>query len=403
MSLFDDASHGPGAANPDAPRRADHHGTPDAPLRPRFEVDPSAAGKRFRRRRVRPRTVVSWAIAVLLIGGTIFGLAPSPYVIEKPGPVFDTLGTAEHDGAAVPLIDIPGQQTYPTSGELNLLTVSITGTAKRAANWLDVLQAWLDPSRSVVPHDEFFPPNVTPQEQQQQSAADMTDSKQDAVAAALVELGYDVGRDVKVASIAQGLPADGVLKVGDTVKAVNGTAVHSYRELRAAVQATKGQASKFDIIRDGSPLTVTLTPTFTQDAYLIGAGARMAYTVPFAVNLQLDNVGGPSAGMMFALGIIDKLTPGAATGGQVFAGTGTIDATGVVGPIGGIREKLWGAQRAGAKWFLAPTSNCDDVVGQIPDGLTVFAVDSLHQAREIVETIGAGGDTSKFEGCPAPH
>lgn len=367
-----------------------------------FEIEPMAPGPRPRRRRVRPRTIVSWSITALLVGGTIFGLSPSPYVIEKPGPVFDTLGTTQHDGAATPLIDIPGQKTYPTTGELNLLTVSLIGTANRSANWLDVLQAWFDPARTAVPREAIFPPSVSQEEQQQQSAADMTDSKQDAAAAALVELGYNVGQDVTVASIAQSYPADGVLKVGDIVRAVNGTAVRSYQQLRDAVQATKGAAATFDVVRGGEPLTLTLTPKSTANGYLIGAGARMAYTLPFKVNLQLDNVGGPSAGMMFALGIIDKLTPGAATGGEVFAGTGTIDSTGVVGPIGGIREKLWGAKNAGAKWFLAPAANCDEVVGHVPDGLTVFSVDSLHQAREIVETVGAGGDASKFKGCSAP-
>jgi PDZ domain-containing protein len=105
--------------------------------------------------------------------------------------------------------------------------------------------------------------------------------------------------------------------------------------------------------------------------------------------------------MMFALGIVDKLTPGAMTGGEIVAGTGTIDSAGAVGAIGGIRQKLWGAQDAGAEWFLAPESNCDEVTGHVPDGIDVFAVSTLDEARTIVDTIGEGGDTSRFPSCPA--
>ena len=105
--------------------------------------------------------------------------------------------------------------------------------------------------------------------------------------------------------------------------------------------------------------------------------------------------------MMFALGIVDKLTPDAMTGGENVAGTGTIDSAGNVGGIGGIRQKLFGAQGAGAEWFLAPETNCDEVTGNVPDGLTVFAVSTLDEAREIVETVAEGGDTATFPGCDA--
>ena len=121
------------------------------------------------------------------------------------------------------------------------------------------------------------------------------------------------------------------------------------------------------------------------------------YGSPVTVNL--GDVGGPSAGTMLALGIYDKLTPGALTGGERFAGTGTITADGVVGPIGGIRQKMYGAQRAGAEWFLAPEANCDEVVGHIPAGLQVFAMTSLDDAIDIVQTVADGGDTSKLATC----
>src|SRR5690606_29813888 len=118
------------------------------------------------------------------------------------------------------------------------------------------------------------------------------------------------------------------------------------------------------------------------------------YEFPFAVQIQLENVGGPSAGMMFALGIIDKLTPGALNGGERVAGTGTISSTGEVGPIGGIQQKMHGAKNAGAEWFLAPASNCDDVAGHVPAGLTVFAIDTLDDALVALAAVRSTGDAS---------
>jgi PDZ domain-containing protein len=113
----------------------------------------------------------------------------------------------------------------------------------------------------------------------------------------------------------------------------------------------------------------------------------------------LNNVGGPSAGMMFALGIIDTLTPGELNGGQDVAGTGTITADGTVGPIGGIRQKMWGALDAGADWFLAPESNCDEVVGHIPGRLKVFAVKTLDDSLDVLEAIRDDGDLSALPTC----
>src|SRR5690606_10810906 len=119
---------------------------------------------------------------------------------------------------------------------------------------------------------------------------------------------------------------------------------------------------------------------------------------PFDVTIQLDNVGGPSAGMMFALGIVDVLTPGEATGGEDIAGTGTIAGDGDVGPIGGIRQKLYGARDAGADWFLAPQENCDEVTGHVPDGLRVVSVDTLADALTAVDAI-AHGDVDGLPAC----
>ena len=134
---------------------------------------------------------------------------------------------------------------------------------------------------------------------------------------------------------------------------------------------------------------------------IIGVFVGGDYEFPIEVRIQLENVGGPSAGMMFALGIIDKLTPGELNGGENVAGTGPISGSGEVGAIGGIRQKMWGAVRSGADWFLAPASNCGEVVGHVPSGLTVFAVATLDDALTALSAIADGADTASLPTCSA--
>ena len=145
---------------------------------------------------------------------------------------------------------------------------------------------------------------------------------------------------------------------------------------------------------DGTQETLQITPTIseTTEAPALGIAAGYSYDFPFDVEIQLDDVGGPSAGMMFALGIIDKTTPGELNGGERVAGTGTITASGTVGPIGGIRQKLYGALDACATVFLAPSSNCDEVVGHVPDGVRVVRVATFDEGLSAVEDIASGED-----------
>lgn len=347
---------------------------------------------------------IGWgSLTVAVVIAVVFALLPSPYVIEQPGPVYDTLGVAKNaDDHEVPLIEIPDEQTYPTDGELNLLTVSVVGHPGQTPGWFEVLAAWIDPTRSVVPVEAIFPPGVSNEDRDAQNQAAMVDSQQDAIAAALVELGYDFPRDVTVAGLLEDSPADGVIEEGDVIVSFDGTAVHSVDELQHAVRE-HGTTTPAPIVieRDGAEQTVEVTPVDRDGTPVLGVGVRMVYDFPIDVELQLDNVGGPSAGMMFALGIIDKLTPGAMTGGEIVAGTGTIDSAGSVGAIGGIRQKLWGAKDAGAEWFLAPATNCDEVTGHVPDGLEVFAVRTLDEARTIVEDLADGEVDGSYASCPA--
>ena len=342
-------------------------------------------------------------LGVALVGGIVLGLTPSPYAIETPGPVYNTLGTAPNDaGRETPLISIPGHTVYPTKGSLDLLTVSLLGNPDNRPSWLTVATAWLNPSEAVIPIDVEFPANVTSEQRDAQNQAEMVDSQQEAIAAAFTHLGYSYPSTVTVTALPKGSPAAGVIKAKDRVVSVNGTPVSDIEALRAALKANgAGNEATLGIVRAGQNKTVSVAPIEDQGAIVVGINVTMQYKFPFDVHIQLDQVGGPSAGMMFALGIIDKLTPGRLQGGADVAGTGTIDRSGTVGPIGGIQQKLYGAKNAGADWFLAPAANCNEVTGHIPGGLKVFAVKTLDDSLAVLTAIRTGANTSGLPHCPS--
>jgi len=345
-----------------------------------------------------------WALLIALIALVVLTFLPTPYVIQRPGPVYNTLGTAaDADGEQVPLISIDGAETYETGGALDLTTVQVVGNRERTPSWFELALAWMDSSRAVVPLDSVFPEGVTTEQRDEQNATLMVDSQHEATAAALGELGYDTGAQVAVVDTVEGSPADGVVQPDDVITAIDGVDVTSATQLREAIQAAGGTDVALTIERSGASQQVVLTPEKHVDngttTWLVGVTLRTDYDFPIDVSIQLDNVGGPSAGMMFALGIIDTLTPGELNGGENVAGTGTIEADGTVGPIGGIRQKLYGARDAGAEYFLAPSANCDEVVGHIPDGLTVISTSTLEESVDALEVIADGGDVSALPAC----
>jgi PDZ domain-containing protein len=266
------------------------------------------------------RRVIGWtslvAALVLALG---LSFIPSPYVIEQPGPVYNTLGTTTHDDRDVPLISITGEQTYPTSGSLDMLTVSVVGSPQNLPSWAEVVEAWFDRSRAVVPVESIYPSSETVEERDQQNQRLMIDSQQEAIAAALTNLGYRYTESVSVEQVGEGTPATGILQTGDIIESVNGRAVTTLDELRTAI-SENGDATSATLIvsRNDAQQTVKVTPRKNNSgSVVLGIGVAVVYHFPFTVEIQLDNVGGPSAGMMFALGIIDTLTPDNLTGGQM--------------------------------------------------------------------------------------
>lgn len=348
-----------------------------------------------RRRSPRSRALFVAGGTALVLGGAGL-LLPSPYIVESPGPTFNTIG----ESGSNPLISIEGRETYPTTGELDLTTVYVSGGPNSGISMAEVLLAWVSREDAVLPVDFVYPPGTTSNEVQEENAAAMSSSQESAVAAALAQLDIPFTEELAVAGVMEGAPAEGKLETGDILVKVDGTTIEGMDSLREALNAGGGKPASITVRRDGTEQDVTVTPVRSESgAYQVGAYLNIDYTFPFDVSIALENVGGASAGMMFALGIIDKLTPDELTNGQHFAGTGTIDAAGNVGPIGGIGQKMVGARDAGARFFLAPAANCGEVAGNIPDDLVVVSVETLDDAVEAVRTLASGGSADGLGSC----
>jgi len=342
------------------------------------------------------RRAVAGVVAVFcgLLLGAVGNLVHLPYAIMMPGPVSNVLGQEKHkDGQPGDLIVINGQQTYPTTGALDFTTVRVNGGPGFPVNVWDVLGALVDPTEDVYPVDALFPPQQTAQEVQAENQAEMVDSQQEAAAVALRKVGFTVPERIRVGQVAKDAASGDVLKVGDVLTSVGGVAVTSADSVRAAIQkATPGQPVDVVVLRDGAPLTLHPNTGRSPDGRtVLGIVLGVDFVFPFSVKIDAGAVGGPSAGTMFSLGIYDKLTEGALTGGKNIAGTGTIDSAGNVGPIGGIRQKMVGAKQGGATFFLAPADNCDEVRGHEPDGLQVIKIATFDDAENAVTSIGKGG------------
>lgn len=317
--------------------------------------------------------------------GGVFSL-PTGYVIERPGQVFNVMGEIDQ----APVISSSDLEVYPSESRFDITTISLLGNREATPNWVQVLVAWADPEQLVLPLDEVYPPSLSTEQVRAESTAQMEISQQDAIAVALRDLGYEVPRNLYISSVLEDTPASRLLIAGDLVYEAGGVEVTTFDELRSQIQQSLGEPMSIVVLRDGQELTLEIVPEFKDDAYVIGAMIGYTYEFPADVQLQLGDVGGPSGGLIFALGIIDALTPGSLAGDNHVAGTGTISPSGEVGPIGGIDLKMIAAKQAGATLFLAPIDNCDEVVGAIPAGLDVVAVRDLSEAKSAAEALALG-------------
>ncbi|MFC5646431.1 PDZ domain-containing protein [Kitasatospora cinereorecta] len=356
-----------------------------------------------------PRRSATMLAATLLLIGLLCAsvLMKVPYTEMSPGPTYNTLG--EQDRSGDPVITITGHDTYPTSGHLNMTTVQVTG-AKYEPSLVSAVVGWLRDDVLVVPHDNVYPKGQTDKEAQQQNAEEFASSEDSAKTAALNQLGIPVGTEVIVNSVVSGGPSEGKLHAGDQIVAVDGTKVTTRESVAEQVTKHKpGETAVFTVVPHAkasatpNPADEVQVPIATGTApdssrAIVGITPGIDHSYPFKIDIGLQDVGGPSAGLMFALGIIDKLTPDDLTGGKFVAGTGTIGDDGEVGPIGGIQMKLIAARDKGAEYFFTPADNCTEAVKNTPGGLTLVKVNTLGEALDALGKIKAG-DRAALPSC----
>ncbi|WP_433387481.1 YlbL family protein [Micromonospora sp. KLBMP9576] len=330
-------------------------------------------------------TVLLGAVLTALLSIGVLG-TPVPYVVLGPGPTVNTLG--KENGKEV--IQVAGRETSSSAGQLRLTTVGVQPTVKLRS----AIQGWFSDDEAVVPRELVYPPGESREKVDERNAEDFKASQTSAETAALRELGYAVQVVVKTV-VADG-PAAGVLKPGDVLTSVDGQPVPLASRLTELIRAKPaGTALNIGYTRDGAAATATVTSRDEAGRPRIGVEIEQRQPHPFTLSIDLADIGGPSAGLMFALGIVDKLTPDDLTGGKIIAGTGTIDDSGKVGPIGGIPQKLVGAKDAGAVAFLVPAENCAEAVGSPQPGLPLLKVGSLDEALTALETLRAGGQPTR--------
>lgn len=328
----------------------------------------------------RTRTLIVGVI--LLIGLGVGGWQlPVPYAAMGPGPTFNTLGTGER-GEKV--ITFEGRRPHRTTGHLNMTTVSELDNL----DLFTAIKGWLSSSQTVVPRSLLFPPNKSQKQVQHEQQQQFASSQDSATNAALSYLGYS--KKVVVSELDKGSSAARALKIGDTITSVGGRPVRNLDDYRAALgKVPAGGTVSVGYLRDREPGTARLVAG--TDPVELGFDVVYEPRAPFTVSINLPNIGGPSAGLMFALGIIAKAGGQNLTGGKFIAGTGTINNDGDVGAIGGITLKMLAARRAGATIFLVPASNCSEARGGDPPGLRMVKVSTLDGAVHALRSLRTGG------------
>lgn len=319
-------------------------------------------------------------------------LLPVPYVLVSPGSTRNVLATGDSQ-----IIKITGHEVHESDEQLRLTTVSVAGGPGREIDLGTALLGLIRPAQVVKPVAQVYPPAITKEEADNQSKADMDRSQRAAAVAGLRAAGINVAERVKLVGASKGSHAEGIVKEGDIVTQLNGDKVTTFQTLRDAVaKLSVGDEADLTVQRDGAEEKLSFKTTENEKGEVrLGVYIAPDFELPFDVDFALNRIGGPSAGLIFSLAVVELLTPEELIKDTTIAGTGTINEVGKVGPIGGIDLKMLAAKRDGATWFLAPAENCKEVVGKIPDGLSVVRVDSLDTAVKAVKAISAGTTTGE--------
>lgn len=354
----------------------------------------------MRRSSLTRQTVTAFAsAAVFVVLAVLVAVLPVPYVTWSPGTARDVLAAGGQ--GTQPIISISDVPTYPTSGRLDLTVVSTTSADSRLS-LPQALVAYWRPDHDALPREAVYPPGRSAEDVADADAELMVSAQDDAAVAALRATQHRVEQLPAIASVTVGSPAQGRLRPGDLVVEVEGRSTPTAALVQAEVRrAQAGRPLAFVVLRDKvrTEVSVVPAPQTSGTGVQVGITLGTGYAYPARISYDLgQKIGGPSAGLVFALAIYDKLTPGELFAGQHVAGTGTIDPTGVVGGIGGIQEKIAGAQEAGATTFLVPAPNCGDVAG-VETSMRLVRVATLTDAVRAVRWLDSPDLAARLPTC----
>ncbi len=330
-------------------------------------------------------SVLAVGVVLLLVAGVLGAAVPVPYVAQVPGPTFNTLGDIDGD----PVISVRGRDRNEVSGSLELTTV---GVGRAGLSLVEAVRGWFDDEVSVVPEESVYPPDRTEDEIEQANRQAFLTSEESAEAAALGELGYPVKVVVRGLS-GDDSPSEGLLEESDAIESVDGRPTPdtaALTEVLAGIPAGSSVAVAYTRLGRPGSATVTTGGSPEREGSVLGVQVSEQPSAPFDVDIDVADVGGPSAGLMLTLGILDLIGDTDLTEGAVVAGSGTIEADGSVGPIGGIQLKMVAAQDIGAELFLVPADNCADALGSPATGLTLARVADLGDALTALEDLREG-------------
>ncbi len=336
----------------------------------------------------RARRLVVWVVAAVVVGLVSAALfIRLPYYTLSPG----------SSRATEPLITVADAETFQNDGAVDFLTVSL-----RQATAAELAAAWFDSAVEVESEGDLFG-KQSESENHDTNVRMMSDSKDAATYQALTRLGYTItssGTGAIVAGVRSDGPAHGVLSKGDVIVAVQGQPITLNSQLVAALGAgTPGSLVDLAVQNyDGTDertieLRLGARPDDPTRGYLgVSTFTRdLNFDFPVTVTINSGVVSGPSAGLAFTLGVLDVLTPGSLTGGLHIATTGTMDLNGVVGPVGGVHQKVVAARRSGAELMLVPSTELDEA-RRYAEGLRIEPADSLDEALAVLTTVGGGND-----------
>jgi PDZ domain-containing protein len=323
---------------------------------------------------------------IVLAGAAVLGLIIGAFSVPIPV-IFGYLpGPVE---SVEELVAVRGATTYSSEGSLYLTTVSVDPQVT-LVEWIAMV---VDPTKAVVSREEVTGGQSLDDLQRQQEQQ-MTDSQRDAKVVAITALGLanPHGDGALVEGTVADQPADGVLREGDVIVSVNDEETATLCDVgREIGEHDPGDEITVKVLREDRPVSLTLTasenPTIPGRAYLgVAMEPQYEFDPGFEVDFEARDIAGPSAGLMFALTLYDMLTPEDLTDGRQIAGTGVIGCDGSVQPIGGIEQKIAGAERRGAEIFLAPTANAAAARGAAED-VEIVPVETFDDAVTYLESL----------------